>query len=167
MHKHENLVFNVNNVTCSWIQLLANYYAFLGFLAQAGPLASATIGQSARKTNKTYDILPRRPHICCVVAAGTFIVEIAQYVVASSTKLTKCLCAAINSKKSAEDDDDDDEEDDEEEEEEEEDKASRASRWPEHSFDLRALPKAVQVCLQSRNCPCTCTRTEASRAHHV
>ena len=81
--------------------------------------------------------------------------EISQYVVASGTAFTKCLRAAIKSKKSANDDDADDEEDDEEEDEnEEEDKASRSSRWPEHSFDLRALPKAVQVCR-----PCSCTRT--------
>lgn len=82
--------------------------------------------------------------------------EISQYVVASSTACTKCLCAAIKSKKSADGDDADDEEDDEEDEDEEEDTASRSIRWPEHSFDLRALPKAVQVCC---HCPCGCTRT--------
>ena len=91
--------------------------------------------------------------------------EIVQYIVATSTALTKCLCSSINSKKSADDDDGDEEDDDEEEEEEEEeeDKASRAIRWPEHSFDLRALPKAVQVC---RNCPCSRTRTKSPRFHY-
>ena len=58
----------------------------------------------------------------------------------------RCLCTAVNSKKYADDEEDDGEEDDDDEDKQgEDDGHGRATRWPEHSSDLRALPKAVQV----------------------
>ena len=90
-----------------------------------------------------------------LVSAGTFVVELVQFIGTSVKRLSRCLFAAVNSKKNADDDDGEDDFEEEENEEEEEDKASRASRWPEHSSELRALPKAVQVCSANRSDTCS------------